>query len=188
MTRFDRGLIVSLSIAVVALAFSGAAPWRRGPAPVVRAADCGGNAPLDVVRRGLQFAHATATAERDRAGKLAGSRLSLAALRAEIDHAFSLFKSENERYRELVKSSVQGDKQLAQDTLKRSNTWLKVERTLSEVYLRELKHQMTLAVEDYERVRGARRRSDLWRALEVELDEMFLEELKRLKAAPRAHR
>ncbi|MHC4250269.1 MAG: hypothetical protein ACYS9X_14170 [Planctomycetota bacterium] len=188
MTKLDRVLICSVTVAAVALVVSGLMFWRRGPASVVQAADCHDNAPLDVIRRGSQFAHSTATAERDRSAKLAGNRLSLGSLRAEIDHAFSVFKSEHMRYRQLVKSSTQGDKQLAQDALKRSSDWLKVEVTLRGMYVAEVERQMKQAVEDRGRAVAARKRSDGWRAAGDELDGIFQDEVMRLKAAPRAHR
>ncbi|MHC5053565.1 MAG: hypothetical protein ACYTKD_02480 [Planctomycetota bacterium] len=185
MSRLDRVLIGSVTLAAVVLVVSGTVSSRAGPASVVRAADCHDNAPLDVVRRGSQFANSTATAERDRAVRLAGNRLSLASLRSEVDHAFSLFKSEHMRYRQLVKSSTQGDKQLAQDALKRSSDWLKVEVTLRGMYVAEVERQMKQAVEDRARAAAARKRSDNWRAVEDELVGMFQDEVMRLKAAPR---
>ena len=154
----------------------------------MNAADSHDNAPLDVVRRGLQFVEHTARSERDRAAKLGGNRLPLGSLRGEIDHAFALFKSENVRYRQLVKSSIQGDKQLAQDALRRSSDWLKVETTLRRMYVAEIEYRMKQELEDRERAKAARKRSDGWRAIEDEMEGMFQDEVKRLKAAPRGAR
>ncbi len=188
MLKLDRVLVVSFAVAVAALVFSGAGPWRGEGASVVNAADCHDNATLDIVRRGLQFAEDTARSERDRAAKLTGNSLSLGSLRGEIDHAFALFKGENTRYRQLVKSSIQGDKQLAQDALKRSMDWLKVEVTLRRMYVAEVEHRMKQALEDRERAKAARKRSDGWRSIEDEMEGMFQDEVKRLKAAPRGVR
>jgi len=186
MSKLDRILVVSLAVAVAALALSGA--WRGGRESVVNAADSDDNAPLDVVRRGLQFAEHTARSERDRAATLTGNSLSLGALRGEIDHAFSLFKVEHVRYRQLIKSSIQGDKQLAQDALRRSSDWLKVETTLRRMYVAEIEQRMKRALDDRERAKAARKRSDGWRAIEDEMEGMFQDEVKRLKAAPRGAR
>lgn len=183
MSRLERVLVCSTSVAVLWLAVSSVVPCRHGTAPVVHAADSDDNAALDVVRRGLGFAQGSATAERERAVSLAGSRYSLGTLRGEIDHALSVFKSERERYERLDKSSGKGDRQLGQDALKRSMDWLKVENTLRAAYLAELERTAKLAGEDRDRAKKALERSEEWRKAETLLLDAFYAEAQRVKAA-----